>query len=170
MYGLNITSIGFRIVDPSGNPPTIFVDPDSALGGGMTFTDPGAGFLLTDPKGIEIVCRIPGDVLGGGTICSPKDVSIFFSGFNPGTEFLITSVNGLTAVPEPATLVTGDVLSGTGGRLHVFVDEADPERLLPALAGLAELPIERVIIPHGDLVLNDCARHIRDAVADARNR
>src|SRR5216117_2089190 len=35
--------------------------------------------------------------------------------------------------PEHATLVSGDVLSGTGGRLHIFVDEADPVRLLPAL-------------------------------------
>jgi hypothetical protein len=44
-------------------------------------------------------------------------------------------------IREHATLVTGDVLSGVGGRLHVFVDEADPELLLPALDTLAELPI-----------------------------
>jgi hypothetical protein len=29
-------------------------------------------------------------------------------------------------IREHATLVSGDVLSGTGGRLHVFADEADP--------------------------------------------
>jgi hypothetical protein len=69
-------------------------------------------------------------------------------------------------VREPATLVSGDVLSGTGGRLHVFVDEADPEHLLPALDALAELPIERVIIPHG--ALSDGAARIRVAVAEAR--
>ena len=28
-------------------------------------------------------------------------------------------------IPEHGTLVSGDVLSGTGGALHVFVDEAD---------------------------------------------
>jgi hypothetical protein len=28
------------------------------------------------------------------------------------------------------------VLSGTGGRLHVFVDEADPDLLLPSLEAL----------------------------------
>ena len=72
-------------------------------------------------------------------------------------------------IREHATLVTGDVLSGTGGVLHVFVDEADPERLLPALAALGELPIERVIIPHGDPILTDGAARIRSAVADARN-
>jgi glyoxylase-like metal-dependent hydrolase (beta-lactamase superfamily II) len=69
---------------------------------------------------------------------------------------------------DQATLVTGDVLSGTGGSLHVFVDEADPERLLPSLAALSELPIERVIIPHGDLIHSDGAARIRAAVAEAR--
>ena len=71
-------------------------------------------------------------------------------------------------IREHATLVTGDVLSGTGGVLHVFVDEADPKRLLPALAALGELPIERVIIPHGEPILTDGAARIRSAVADAR--
>ena len=71
-------------------------------------------------------------------------------------------------IGEHATLVTGDVLSGTGGRLHVFGDEADPERLLPALAALADLPIERVIIPHGDPILTDASARIRSAVAEAR--
>ena len=71
-------------------------------------------------------------------------------------------------IREHATLVSGDVLSGTGGRLHVFLDEADPERLLPALDALADLPIERVIIPHGDLILSDGAARIRAAVAEAR--
>ena len=71
-------------------------------------------------------------------------------------------------IREHATLVTGDVLSGTGGVLHVFVDEADPERLLPALAALGELPIERVIIPHGELILANGTARIRTAVAEAR--
>ena len=71
-------------------------------------------------------------------------------------------------IREHRTLVSGDVLSGVGGRLHVFVDEADPERLLPALDALAELPIERVIIPHGELILADGAERIRAAVAEAR--
>ena len=71
-------------------------------------------------------------------------------------------------IPEHRTLVTGDVLSGTGGRLHVFVDEADSERLLPALDALAELPIERVVIPHGDLIDSGGAARIREVVAEAR--
>jgi glyoxylase-like metal-dependent hydrolase (beta-lactamase superfamily II) len=71
-------------------------------------------------------------------------------------------------IREHATLVTGDVLSGTGGVFHVFVDEADRERLLPSLEALADLPIERVIIPHGDAVMTDGAARIRAAVAEAR--
>ena len=71
-------------------------------------------------------------------------------------------------IREHATLVSGDVLSGTGGRLHVFVDEADPERLLPALEAIADLPIERVIIPHGELILSDGAARIRAAVVETR--
>ena len=73
-------------------------------------------------------------------------------------------------IPEHATLVTGDVLSGTGGVLHVFVDEADPERLLPSLDALANLPIERVIIPHGDAILAHGAACIRAAVREAARR
>jgi glyoxylase-like metal-dependent hydrolase (beta-lactamase superfamily II) len=71
-------------------------------------------------------------------------------------------------IREHSTLVSGDVLSGTGGGLHVFVDEAEREPLLAALERIAELPIERVIIPHGDLVSRDGAARIRDAVAEAR--
>jgi glyoxylase-like metal-dependent hydrolase (beta-lactamase superfamily II) len=70
-------------------------------------------------------------------------------------------------ISEHATLVTGDVLSGTGGQLHVFLDDADPERLLPALDALGDLPIERVIIPHGDLIPSAGAARIREAVAEA---
>ena len=71
-------------------------------------------------------------------------------------------------IPEHATLVSGDVLSGTGGALHVFVDEADREPLLASLDALCDLPIERVIIPHGELIDENGAARIRSAVADAR--
>jgi hypothetical protein len=40
--------------------------------------------------------------------------------------------------------------------------------LLPSLEALADLPIERVIIPHGDLIHSDGAARIREAVAQAR--
>jgi glyoxylase-like metal-dependent hydrolase (beta-lactamase superfamily II) len=98
---------------------------------------------------------------------------------NPGTtRALPTGVEALELDGEPqqvvfwisehATLVSGDVLSGTTGMLRVFVDEADREPLLASLERIAELPIERVIIPHGDLVLSDGAARIRAAVVEAR--
>ncbi len=71
-------------------------------------------------------------------------------------------------IRDHATLVSGDVFSGTGGVLRVFVDEADPDRLLASLVALGDLPSERVIIPHGDLILSDGAARIRAAVAEAR--
>jgi hypothetical protein len=76
--------------------------------------------------------------------------------------------HGIDCGGESAELTpTGDVLSGTSGRLHVFADEADPERLLPSLAALADLPIDQVIIPHGEPILTDGAARIRAAVAEA---
>jgi glyoxylase-like metal-dependent hydrolase (beta-lactamase superfamily II) len=71
-------------------------------------------------------------------------------------------------IPEHATLVTGDVISGTGERVHVFVDEADAGRLLPALERIAELPIERLVIPHGAVLEPDGAAHLRAAIAETR--
>jgi hypothetical protein len=71
-------------------------------------------------------------------------------------------------IPDHATLVSGDVLSGTGGVLHVFVDEADRDPLLASLDALCDLPIERVIIPHGDLISENGAACIRAAVVEAR--
>jgi glyoxylase-like metal-dependent hydrolase (beta-lactamase superfamily II) len=70
--------------------------------------------------------------------------------------------------PEHATLVSGDVLSGTGGVLHIFVDEADRDPLLASLDALGDLPIEQVIIPHGELIAENGAARIRRAVAEAR--
>jgi hypothetical protein len=70
---------------------------------------------------------------------------------------------------EHATLVSGDVLAGRDGVMHVFVDEADREPLLASLERVAELPIERVIVPHCEGALfTDGSAHIRAAVAEAR--
>jgi glyoxylase-like metal-dependent hydrolase (beta-lactamase superfamily II) len=72
-------------------------------------------------------------------------------------------------IREHRTLVTGDVLTGRDGVMHVFVDEADRESLLGSLERIAELPIERVIVPHSEtpIFVNGAAR-IRQAVAEAR--
>jgi hypothetical protein len=53
--------------------------------------------------------------------------------------------------------------------MHVFVDEADREPLLASLERIAELPIERVIVPHCETpIFVDGAARIRAAVAEAR--
>jgi glyoxylase-like metal-dependent hydrolase (beta-lactamase superfamily II) len=72
-------------------------------------------------------------------------------------------------IREHATLVSGDVLTGSDGVMHVFVDEADPEPLLESLERIAELGVERVIVPHCETpVFLDAAVRIRAAVAEAR--
>lgn len=72
-------------------------------------------------------------------------------------------------IREHATLVSGDALTGRDGVMHVFVDDADRAPLLASLERLAELPIERVIVPHcEEPVFSDGAAHIRAAVAEAR--
>jgi len=73
-------------------------------------------------------------------------------------------------IREDATLVTGDVLTGRDGVMRVFVDEADREPLLASLERIAELPIERVIVPHCETpVFVDGAARTRAAVAEARH-
>lgn len=51
----------------------------------------------------------------------------------------------------------------------MFVDEAEREPLLASLERIAELPIERVIIPHGDPIQADGAARIRAAVGESRH-
>jgi glyoxylase-like metal-dependent hydrolase (beta-lactamase superfamily II) len=71
--------------------------------------------------------------------------------------------------PEHGTLVSGDVLTGRDGVMHVFVDDAEHEPLLDSLERVAELPIQRVIVPHCETpVFRDGSARIRAAVAEAR--
>jgi glyoxylase-like metal-dependent hydrolase (beta-lactamase superfamily II) len=69
-------------------------------------------------------------------------------------------------VREHRTLVTGDMFSGTGGVFHVFVspDEPNPEAFVASLDHLLELPIERVLIAHGEPVLTNGVARIREAL------
>ena len=71
-------------------------------------------------------------------------------------------------IREHRTLVTGDMFSGTGGRFHVFVsEEHNREAFLVSLTALLALPIERVLIAHGEPVLSDGATRIREALESA---
>jgi glyoxylase-like metal-dependent hydrolase (beta-lactamase superfamily II) len=69
-------------------------------------------------------------------------------------------------IREHRTLVTGDMFSGTGGVFHVFVspDEPNPEAFVASLHQLLELPIDRVLIAHGEPVLSDGVARIREAL------
>jgi glyoxylase-like metal-dependent hydrolase (beta-lactamase superfamily II) len=69
-------------------------------------------------------------------------------------------------IREHRTLVTGDMFSGTGGVFHVYVspDEPNPEAYLAWLPRLLELPIERVLIAHGEPVLENGLAEIRKAL------
>jgi hypothetical protein len=69
---------------------------------------------------------------------------------------------------DAETLVTGDVFSGTGGRFHVFFDEQDRRPFLDWLPLLADLPVTRVLIAHGEPVLTDGAARVREAIAEVR--
>ena len=70
-------------------------------------------------------------------------------------------------IPAAGSLVTGDVFSGTGDQFHVFVDDEVTEPFLAWLPRLAALPVESVLIAHGEPVLADGAARIREAVDEA---
>lgn len=102
LYGTSITSIGFVISNPGQIDVTnpLDVDPDSAIGADLRFIDVSNGFLLTGGS-IAIVCGLP-DTRDG--LCIPPDLTIAAEGFAPGTVLTVISVNGISAVPEPALL------------------------------------------------------------------
>ena len=92
----------------------------------------------------------------------------------PGVEAIRPDgdpVETLFYIAAERTLVTGDVFSGTGGRFHVFFPDeiVDREAYLRSLARLGDLPIERVIVAHGDEIPTAGAERIRAAVAEARH-
>jgi hypothetical protein len=100
LYGLAITSIEFEVSDPA-QLDGLEILKGSALDH-LTLTR--TGFVLTGDPGIEIGCTILFDVEGAPIVCSPKDALITFSGFEPDTTFSVAAVNGIAAVPEPASL------------------------------------------------------------------
>ena len=77
-------------------------------------------------------------------------------------------------LPGAGTLVTGDSLLGAGeGRLEVCPEswledvEVDRRALAVLLAALLELPLERVLVSHGEPVLHDGRRALARAVEEA---
>ncbi len=77
-------------------------------------------------------------------------------------------------LPGAGTLVPGDSLLGAGeGRLEVcpesWLEDAELDRrgLAALLAALLELPLERVLVSHGEPVLHDGRRALARAVEEA---
>ena len=75
-------------------------------------------------------------------------------------------------LPEHAALVPGDTLLGESGGLRVcpfdwLPDGADRGRFLAAMDGLLELPVERVLVSHGEPVLAGGRDALRRALAQA---
>jgi hypothetical protein len=55
-------------------------------------------------------------------------------------------------LPEQRALVFADALTAPGGELRVWATPWHEERALPALRALLELPLEHVIVAHGEPV------------------
>jgi hypothetical protein len=131
--------------DPAGKPVCVLLTQPAHYRGTAEFVERyGASVWLRPtteepPSGVEVL-ELDGE---------PKQVLFF--------------------IREHATLVSGDVLTGRDGVMHVFVDEAEREPLLDSLGRIAELPIERVIVPHCETPeFRDGSARIRAAVAEAR--
>jgi hypothetical protein len=55
-------------------------------------------------------------------------------------------------LPEQRTVVFADALTAPEGELHVWWTPWHEERVVPALRALLDLPLERVIVSHGEPV------------------
>jgi hypothetical protein len=131
-----------------------------------------------DPAGkaVRVLLTQPSHYRGTAEFVERYDASVWVppTAQKPPAGVEVLELDGgpkqvLFFIREHATLVSGDVLTGRDGVMHVFVDEAEREPLLDSLERIAELPIERVIVPHCETpeFLHGSAR-IRAAVAEAR--
>lgn len=100
LYGSPVQTIDFSISDLSE------LDGLTIISGSAfdTIVPTPTGFQLTGPG--LLACAVT-----QSTSCF-TDAVVTFRGFTPGTALTVTAVNGITAVPEPATAVL--VLGGLG--------------------------------------------------------
>jgi glyoxylase-like metal-dependent hydrolase (beta-lactamase superfamily II) len=74
-------------------------------------------------------------------------------------------------LPKPATLVAGDVLIGADGGVRVCPDSWLPDGTSPpevraALRTLLDLPVERILVSHGEPVLAEAPAALLAALED----
>jgi glyoxylase-like metal-dependent hydrolase (beta-lactamase superfamily II) len=72
-------------------------------------------------------------------------------------------------LPEHRAVVTGDVILGAqGGGVRIVPDswlgDRDPRQVRDTLAALLELPVERVLVTHGEPVLSGGHQALREAL------
>lgn len=131
--------------DPGGKPVRVLLTQRAHYRGADDFVERWGASVWSRPTSDELPDEVEALELDG----EPRQVLFF--------------------IREHATLVSGDVLSGTTGTMRVFVDDAGREPLLDSLESIAELPIERVIVPHcEEPEFLEGAAQIRAAVAEAR--
>lgn len=115
----------------------------------------GAEVWASEQKGVVTSSFEPGDVLPGGVI---------------GIDARLAQET-IYWLPEQRALVPGDAILGDGnGGLRVspgsWLQHTTPAELKLALAGLLDLPVELVLVPHGEPVLEDGLAALAAALAD----
>lgn len=163
----------FRFASPDG---TILIDPLLPPGSEDMFdADPPARIVLTAPcharDTAQLVERygVPVWARAGARWHGP--VLTTTDELPAGIEALLPDGDqdqAFLLLPEQRALITGDILSGTTGRLRVFVDEQDREPFLAWLPRLLDLDIELVLIAHGAFVLGEARARLRAAIGEAR--
>lgn len=94
-------------------------------------------FQKDDIPSTDLELTLPGSVLPGGFVALYDG-----RGRNETPMWL----------PEHRTIVFADALTALGGPLQVWATPWHEERALPALRAMLDLPVERVVISHGEPV------------------
>jgi hypothetical protein len=166
------TSDGLILIDPLG-PPQEIVEPDHVL---VTVYWHGRGTAGVGAKHVWASTRSAQPLKNRGI----EVTDAFRAGHElPGGIQAFQTARAAEVVywlPEHRSLVAGDVLLGAGAKPR---PTADPLRLCPerwlgkgthddlraSLRPLLELPVQRILVSHGEPVLHDGKRALADLLA-----
>jgi glyoxylase-like metal-dependent hydrolase (beta-lactamase superfamily II) len=151
-----------RDVERSGRPPHVFVTIfwharsaqailDRYEGARVWAHEPARDLVAERTRVTDVF--VPGDALPGGV-----------EAFDAGRAFEV-----VFWLPELRAVVTGDAILGArGGGVRVVPDswlgERDPREVREKLSALLELPVERVLVTHGEPVLSDGRKALEGAL------